>query len=335
MRKENKISGHFDRKLFMRVFLWGFAIFVIGIVSAGNILAEGEVFERGSIKVVECDMPTHRKQTPEQAAAGEPGDVFNASELSGYNAYITSNLSNPGNPTWLDDPSCNYEIPFPSLQAGQHYVFFETVDTEARVSDRSEVYPFELTDVPKIIMPPNPPTNLVVVGPGGPVATFGPVTIPTVYSSTAEIESAKFIVVNATVDSIGIMQGLFSRDESGQAESGHTTIYVMASGIVRARNQGLTESIMIDTVTPVQPGVPFTLALNIGPGGLQLYHDGVSVGHSPSYHPLSDNGLSLVVGGTCSVCTPADRTPVNPIDGSVFVELYSTEMVLLNGMGVS
>lgn len=323
--------------LIKRYAQWFCALWLTIIIGQNSAVADGDVFKKTDTKVVQCKLPTHREQTPEQAAAGESGDVFAPSEFSGYNAYLTPDVSSPGNPTWLDDPGCNYSIDFSGLSIGQHYIYFEAVDTEARVSKPSEVYPFEVIDgIPKVIMPPNPP-SLVVVGPGGPVAFFGPVSIPTVFGSTPEIKAAKFIVINATLNSVGVKQGLFSRDENGQIASGHTSISVLADGIVVARNQGPegTESLVIKTSKPVNSGVPFTLALNIGPGGLQLYHDGVSVGYNPEYYPLIGNDLPLVVGGICSSCTEANRAPSYPIDGDVFVEIYSTEMILLSDGSVS
>lgn len=173
-----------------------------------------------------------------------------------------------------------------------------------------------------------------------PIAVFGPVTEPLMVPSDTAIRFTQFFVINAELNSIGEKQGLLSRDENGQIDSGHFTVSVQTDGLIKVRNQpkaGSGNSVVLQGTTPVQPGVPFTVSIVIGPDVLKLYQDGVEVASSEVFYPLSGNDLPLVIGGSCSLCTSSSRSAVEPIDGKVKVYLYRSEVQSLSvrGMGVT
>ena len=236
------------------------------------------------------------------------GTALPQSEILGYEVYIN------GNPL-IDLAPGDSASAILTLDPGDNAIRLKTVDTGNRKSAFSNEK--IITIATPIAQPPNPP---VIVNPGD--VAFGPVTIPTEYVSTPEIKAATTIVVKATLNSVGTTQGLFSRDENGQADSGHTTIIVLPNGIIEARNQGLTETLTVNTVTPVETGVPFTLTINIAAAGFQVSHDGVIVGYNPGHYPLAGNDLPLFLGAECIGCDPSNRVPANPIDGVVSVELF-------------
>jgi len=299
-------------------------LFLLWSVAApSTVQSAGSVYTTADTKTFRCVPPTHREQTPQQAAAELPGDVFTLSEFSGYNVYLTTDLMVPGDPEWLTDPECNYTVNFSTLAVGQYFVYAETVDTEDRISTQSEVVPFELENAPLVVMPPRPP-QLVI--PNYPVFVTDPLTAPAVFESNDVVKYIQFIRVSGTVNSLGTIQGLFSRDESGTTASGHVSISIQTDGTVKLRNQGVvgdTEIVLISP-EPVTVGRPFIIGANIAPEGTQLFVDGVLVGANPAHYPLSDNDLPLVVAGGCWSCTPADRTPHHPIDGSVAVKAFTS-----------
>jgi hypothetical protein len=244
MFSQNKISGTFNKALFWRVFLWGFAIIVCMIVAFG----------------------------PERANAQS-----------------------------ADEPCV--------LEMGK---------------------PFTLMVKPQLRLQEIP------------LERFGPIIDPVVIPSNTNIKYTRFFDVRATINAIGSKQALLSRDENGQEQSGHLTLFLDADGKVTVRNQGPAGAgtVTLAADAPVVVGQPFRVGLTIGPAGLFLYLDGEQIGYSEEYWPLSGNDLPLVIGDTCwgekrDACRAADRQSAMPFDGTIEVDLYRSEVMFISGMGVS
>ncbi len=180
--------------------------------------------------------------------------------------------------------------------------------------------------VPDPDPPPDPP-------PSGAMVSFGPVTAPVQYpASISALQQDRFrweivFTLNSLpIGSDGAM-GLASRDQHGQVEKGHLSVWVTGGGAVRVRHQdiaGGAPSIQLDSSTIVVPGTEYKITVSISvDDGFGLFVNGVLEASSPLAFGLASNNLPLVVGGLCSLCT-VDGTvgPNRPVDGSVFMEIW-------------
>jgi hypothetical protein len=189
---------------------------------------------------------------------------------------------------------------------------------------------------PPPIPPPDPP-----VDPPTDTAQskFGPVTAPLSYPgsiSTLAQDKVRW-EITFTVNSLptgnsGAM-GLASRDQTGQDEAGHLSVWLRSDGGIRVRHQdiaGGAPNIQLDSDTKVQLGVEYKITVSIDiDEGIGLFVEGVLEASSPLAFGLLGNNLPLVVGGLCSTCT-ADGTvgPDRPVDGSVYMEIWDDPLPL-------
>jgi hypothetical protein len=131
-----------------------------------------------------------------------------------------------------------------------------------------------------------------------------------------------------TLDAIGGTQGLVSRDQSGQAEAGHTSAWMDGNKlIVRHQDiEGGHVSARLESTTVFQINQKYIVTISIGPTGTALFvgsqledFDTWSIG-------TLGNTLDLVLGGLCTRCT-ADGSvgPSRPIFGTVTLRIYNSE----------
>ena len=192
--------------------------------------------------------------------------------------------------------------------------------------------------------PPEPPIEPPVEPPveppdptPEPQVTFGPVSALTEYPATISALKQdafrwEFIFTANTIE--GPM-GLASRDEYGQAEAGHLSVWI-ENGQVRARHQdidgGADSVILTSAANSIFAGTEHSAVVSIGPDGTGLWLDGQLVDSNPNSFGLTGNDLPLIVGGLCTVCenppTQPDRIPDRPIDGEVYMEIWDDPLAI-------
>lgn len=123
--------------------------------------------------------------------------------------------------------------------------------------------------------------------------------------------------------------GLASRDENGQAESGHLSIWIEDAGIadhrIMVRNQDIKnagQSIKLQSTTTIEPGIEYRVTVSVDEdNGLKLAINGEVEKSDPTAYGMANSTLPLTVGGLCSTCT-ADRGPTLPFDGTIVMRIY-------------
>ena len=183
---------------------------------------------------------------------------------------------------------------------------------------------------------PSPPTELTSwrSPPVGeePLVVLSPTSTIVQYPSSADIARDRFRwEITFTVNSItNSLNGLVSRDEMGQAESGHITIRVL-NGFVHVRHQDISTgapTVEIQSTTAVKPGVEYQAVVSMDTAvGFGLFVNGALEARSDVAYGLSGNMLPLTLGGYCGTCN--DTTPPSkPIDGVVGLKIYAEPWVL-------
>ena len=177
---------------------------------------------------------------------------------------------------------------------------------------------------------------------GEPQVTFGPVTGIVRYPAdiSALKQDAARWEITYTIDSIppeGARFGLASRDESGQTEPGHLTVWINDQGKVWLRHQdiegGHASVELISNIGSIV-GREYKAVVSFDPAtGIGLFVDGVLNDHDPWAAGLGGNDLGFVLGGSCSVCRSPDdprgsRGPKDEIDGTVYMEIFDAPLAL-------
>ncbi len=198
---------------------------------------------------------------------------------------------------------------------------------------------------PPVDPPPDP-------GPDDPLVTFGPVTSLTEYPSMVSMQRDSFRwAITFTANSLvnkqaGVARsatqaGLASRDQYGQNQKGHLTVYVEDEGTgdhrVHVRNQDIDgggPTTVLTGTTQIVPGQQYQVVVSLDEGtGIGLFVDGQLEDSSTVAYGLADNDLGLVVGGSCSQCddapdAPPDRIPGRAIDGTTYMEIWAEPLEL-------
>ena len=178
---------------------------------------------------------------------------------------------------------------------------------------------------------PQVPPEVIITAPDDDVQEFddvgeifGPVSSPTVYAASEEFRArtTRWQVIFSTDDPAS-RQGLVSRDESGQSQAGHLSVWIENQRL-RLRNQPLNRlgsSVQLTGTTPLESGQEYTANISISDSGISLHIDGVLQETSTVAYTLDGNDLPLVVGGSCSRCSDGEGVD-SPINGSVSLEIF-------------
>ena len=124
------------------------------------------------------------------------------------------------------------------------------------------------------------------------------------------------------------MQGLVSRDERGQRQGGHLTVWV-EGGVVHVRNQdvvGGRPPVKLTSATVIEEDTQYTATIIISDAGLVLQINGVTEDSSGVVYQLDRNNLPLVVGASCTICD-GNQGPHYPASGPVELEIYALEIL--------
>ena len=293
--------------------------------------ADGPVYTIGvDTPTLDCQLSTRRVPNAAQVEAGKPGDVFPVSEFDHHTLYFTQDVTKVENGTALQLYNCNFAADFTGMAQGQWFAIATTTDTGQRTSARSDPLAFMLQTHTVPLTPPGKPVlkwRTTTAPVPQPTMLFGPVSTPTRYDNTPELQASKRWEIEATLDQVGKNQGLASRDMLGQDASGHLTIKVLTTGLISIRNQGGPgqPSQMIHGTIPVKAGIPFSLVINVEDGLLNAYQDGVLIDTLSEGNALSGNDLSLILGGACEGCKADGADGVgSPVDGVVKMQLFDT-----------
>lgn len=189
--------------------------------------------------------------------------------------------------------------------------------------------------------PPEPPPDPIPPDPDPtptPQVTFGPLSTLTEYPATiGALKQDRFRwEVTFTLNSVAGRIGLASRDQSGTTDPGHLSLWV-ENGVLILRHQdacpncgGSGEEVHIEATVPIVAGTEYHATVSINSNeGTALWLDGALEGSDPRSWGLTGNNLPLIVGGLCSSCK-ADGTvgPHNPIDGTVYMEIWDDALPL-------
>jgi len=158
-----------------------------------------------------------------------------------------------------------------------------------------------------------------------PQVTFGPVESITQYSSTVGVIAQDDFrwEITFTLNALGGIQGLVSRDESGQNDPGHLTVWVEHSELIvrhqdisggqetqRLRRSGIVAATEYVVVVSIEQDV-----------GMQLLLDGQLIDSTPIAFGIAGNDLPLTLGGRCTSCETG-QGPANEINGTVSLAIY-------------
>ncbi len=168
-----------------------------------------------------------------------------------------------------------------------------------------------------------------------PQVTFGPVSSLTEYPATigALKQNGFRWVIKATVNSLPSAtdeyMGLASRDEAGQAEKGHISIWVNPDGTVGLRNQDIAAAgpaARLTSSTALTIGQEHEIVVSLRDGQyVALWVDGNFEGATTEGYGLADNNLPLIVGGLCRSCDTI-TPPAYPVDGTVYMEIWDDQI---------
>ena len=167
--------------------------------------------------------------------------------------------------------------------------------------------------------PPQPPTP-------EPQVTFGPVSSPTTYPNTisALAQEATTWLITFELTTVDGIQGLASRDQEGQIQPGHLSIWIENS-LVHVRHQDIAagaSTVQLRSATAVTAGQAYKLEVSIDVNaGIGLWLDDQLEDSSPVAFGLAGNDLPLVLGGRCSRCNDT-LGPDSPIQGTVYMEIW-------------
>tara|TARA_S200002703_G_scaffold43349_1_gene37746 strand:+ start:338 stop:1201 length:864 start_codon:yes stop_codon:yes gene_type:complete len=212
-----------------------------------------------------------------------------------------------------------------NLDCGDYVLAGTVTDAEGDESGFSNTVTRQIACPPPPDSIPRPP--ILLSGDNTGLLFFSPTTV--FNGNIAEIQlydgalftvpSGRF-VVEFTTDVIGGV--MFSRDESGTAESGHLTMSINDQGQVNVRHQSLTETRVIAGGT-VLIGQPHTAEYIFGPTGATLLLDGIIVAQDNTWTlGIDGNSLPFAIGASqASVVNNTDYR--NPFDGELTVKFYN------------
>lgn len=185
------------------------------------------------------------------------------------------------------------------------------------VIERAEpTAPFITVDLGDLI-PSGDPTDLAIFD-------SAIVTVPLPFPNRPELSraSAQYLL-NVKLNAIGVQQTLFSKDEIGMNEPGHTTLWVMPDGTLLLRHQGLNPVMEnIESSAVLSAGVDYEIVVDFDAAAMILIVDGANQGSITSYG-MAATSMPTVIGGACHQCQVGTTDPILlPIDGQVRLRVY-------------
>jgi hypothetical protein len=130
---------------------------------------------------------------------------------------------------------------------------------------------------------------------------------------------------------LGIEQGLVSKDAGGNGAGGHLSIYYDLDGTVRARLQSSNQTYEISSL-PVAVNqwhhVNFTFG---GNEGMTLYVDDIEAGKDPYTGGLINNLEPLVIGASTDNSQPGSALPINKAFAGQITKAQFYDRQLLRG----
>jgi len=158
-----------------------------------------------------------------------------------------------------------------------------------------------------------------------PLVTLGPVSALTEYPSMASMQRDEFSWrIRVTFNNIDTRMGIVSRDESGQADPGHLSMW-MDSGRIEVRNQDIANGspvVRLASSSLVTPGREYGVVVSLSQtDGLSLWIDGTLEDVSPTGYGLANNELPMVLCGNRSR-VDGSTGPDEPLDGTCYMEIW-------------
>ena len=167
-----------------------------------------------------------------------------------------------------------------------------------------------------------------------PQVTFGPIAVPVEYEGISAFRQDRFrweITANFNDVTSGKRQGIVSRDESGQNDKGHLSVWFDA-GYIHVRNQdkfGNQPSINLKSSTGPIEGEDIQITLSVADGiGIGLWINGELEDWHPNAFGLADNNLPLLLCANRSRHTLDQGGNVgidNPLDGTCYLEIWDDD----------
>jgi hypothetical protein len=182
-------------------------------------------------------------------------------------------------------------------------------------------------------LPPDPEPEPEPPPTEGPLLTLGPIDMIIEYPNLSAFEQDSFHWVARVTfnnDDPSIRQGIVSRDESGQADAGHLSIWWDADQI-RVRNQDISGGGPATSLAaPLDPviGQEYEITLSMSANGIGLFIDGALVDSNPVAYGLTGNTLPLVLCGNRSRVSATAPNPDNPFDGTCALEIWDDPLEL-------
>lgn len=128
---------------------------------------------------------------------------------------------------------------------------------------------------------------------------------------------------------VGVPQGLFSKDATGNGAGGHLSIYLDVGGSVRVSLQSANQDYQVAAL-PVSAGAWHHLVFTFGGNeGMKLLVDGALGGVNPYTGGLIRNNEPLVIGASTEASAPLTATPITkPFAGQITeVQIYDRQLL--------
>jgi len=162
-----------------------------------------------------------------------------------------------------------------------------------------------------------------------PQVTFGPVGSITQFTDAALAQDEFRWEITFTLNTVAGIQGLASRDESGQDDSGHLSVWI-DNGELIVRHQDIEEGQETQRlqVAGIVAATEYVAVVSIEQGvGMQLLLDGQLIDSTTIAFGIAGNDLPLTLGGRCWGCNDVTG-PTDEIDGTVSLAIYNDPIVV-------
>ena len=238
----------------------------------------------------------------QQAAAQDPGRVFAVSRME-FTVSVDATVPPPPPPPPAPDP-CPFDPPGAGVPI----------------------------DDPSCVQPPPPPPGddtSVTLPLESPLLALGPVSDLTVFPNDSLFAQAVFRwEVEFTANLVTGTQGLVSRDQNGQSDAGHLSVW-LDNDVVVLRHQDISgghASAELRSTTRVVAGQSYIITISVGPTGIALFVGTNLEAWDPWSVGTAGNSLDLVLAGLCTRCQPdGSFGPDRPLNGTAELRIYDSQ----------